>query len=301
MEKRHRPAELPREVITLTSYVQLMLYLAKFAAGELGLVLLLGRHGTGKSESVKQALGISSSPQARSHAASPGVLYIEGHLRPFGLYRGLWEHRDQPVVLDDLDKLYADADCVRLLKPLCNTDRIRQIAWLTNLTRGACNTPASFTTTSKVVLIANEWRSLNPNVRALEDRAIVLHFRPSNKEVHDKVAEWFQDREVYEFIGRLLPLTHAISMRHYCKGSQLRRAGLLDWQTSVIQMVVADPRMAGMLAVQHEPNLRTERQRVERFVATTGFSRATYFRMKARLASNGAARGSAKSAGAAGD
>ena len=48
---------LPREVISLTTYAQLV-YLAKFSVGELGLVLLLGRHGTGKSEGVRRALGI---------------------------------------------------------------------------------------------------------------------------------------------------------------------------------------------------------------------------------------------------
>ena len=75
-------AVLPREVISLTTYAQLDLYLAKFSAGELGLVLLLGRHGTGKSEGVRlrttcltgtkiaNKLGISASAICRgTHAA----------------------------------------------------------------------------------------------------------------------------------------------------------------------------------------------------------------------------------------
>ena len=190
IKKRRNAAALPREVIPLATYAQLDLYLAKFAAGELGLVLLLGRHGTGKSESVKRALGISRMGQRRDqHSADPAVLYIEGHMQPFGLYRHLWEHRDLPVVLDDLDKLYADANCVRLLKPLCNTERAKRITWLTNLKLNDPVVPTSFTTTSSVVLIANEWRTANPNVRALEDRAIILHFDPTNVEVHRKVGE----------------------------------------------------------------------------------------------------------------
>ena len=52
MTTRHRSPTLPREVILLTTYAQLDLYLAKFSLEELGLVLLLGRHGTGKSESL---------------------------------------------------------------------------------------------------------------------------------------------------------------------------------------------------------------------------------------------------------
>lgn len=276
MTTRFPAPAIPREVIRLSDYAQLDLYLTKFARGELGLVLLLGRHGTGKSESVRQIL-------TKPHG-NIDILYVEGHMQPFGLYRQLWDHRNQPIVLDDLDRLYADPDCVRLLKPLCNTIREKRLHWLTNLTMNDGTLPSSFTTTSSVILIANEWKSLNPNVRALEDRAIILHFCPPNGEVHRKVGEWFDDREVYDFLGKLLPVVPAISMRHYCKGSQLRRAGLDDWRNSLLQMVIPDRRDACAIAVQHDPALSSEQERVARFIATTGASRATYYRIKAKLA-----------------
>ena len=110
-----------------------------------------------------------------------------------------------PVVLDDLDKLYSDSNCARLLKPLCNTCTSKRISWLTNIALNDNDIPASFTTTSNVILIANEWHTVNANVRALEDRAIILHFDPSNAEVHRRVGEWFQDPEVYEFIQIIMP------------------------------------------------------------------------------------------------
>ncbi|OQZ06723.1 MAG: hypothetical protein B6D36_03555 [Planctomycetes bacterium UTPLA1] len=285
MSKRRRSAALPREAISLTTYAQLDLYLAKFAAGELGLVLLLGRHGTGKSENVKRALHISPLVRSRKTAAGQPVLYVEGHMQPYGLYRHLWEHRNQPVVLDDLDKLYADPNCVRILKPLCNTERTKRITWLTNLTLNDRVVPTSFTTKSNVILIANEWRTANPNVRALEDRAIILHFDPPNAEVHRKVGEWFQDADVYQLIADTMPSIPALSMRHYCKGAQLRRAGLPDWRHSLLQMVLPDPRMVCILAMQHDPALHSEQDRIARFMTATGKSRATYFRMKAKFMS----------------
>jgi hypothetical protein len=49
-------------------------------------------------------------------------------------------------------------------------------------------------------------------------------------------------------------------------------------------MVLPDPRMACVVALQHDPAQRSEQERVEHFVVATGCSRATYFRMKARLA-----------------
>jgi len=283
MTTRPRSPALPREVIRLSAYAQLDLYLAKFARGDLGLVLLLGRHGTGKTESVRQ---IFSNPQTSDCApsADQGALYVEGHMQPFGLYRQLWDYRNCPIILDDLDRLYADPDCVRLLKPLCNTVREKRLHWLTNLTMNDGALPSSFTTASSVILIANEWKSLNPNVRALEDRAIILHFSPPNEEVHRKVSQWFDDQEVYEFLGKLIPVVPAISMRHYCKGSQLRRAGLEDWRNSLLQMIIPDSRAACAIAIQHDPELHSEQERVARFTATTGASRATYFRIKAKVA-----------------
>jgi hypothetical protein len=80
----------------------------------------------------------------------------------------IWRlRRDQPVVLDDLDKLYADSNCVRLLKPLCNTERVKRITWLTNITLNDPVVPTSFVTTSNVILVANERRTANPNVAGM--------------------------------------------------------------------------------------------------------------------------------------
>lgn len=283
MKTRHRSSIGPREVIPLTTYAQLDLYLAKFSAGELGLVLLLGRHGTGKSESVRRALSVVDPVATSAGDAASATLYVEGHMQPFGLYRQLWDCRNQPVVLDDLDRLYADPDCVRLLKPLCNTVKSKRLHWLTNLTMNEGPVPSSFTTTSNVILIANEWKSLNANVRALEDRAIVLHFDPSNEEMHRKVGEWFDDPEVYSLLGHVMALVPQISMRHYCKGSQLRRAGLADWRTNLLQMMIPDARDVCFVAAQDDPGLRSEHQRVAQFIASTKCSRATYFRIKSRL------------------
>ncbi len=278
-----RSPALPREIIPLTTYAQLELYLAKFATGELGLVLLLGRHGTGKSESVKRVLSVAGPAAAATENTAKTPLYVEGHMQPFGLYRQLWDFRNQSVVLDDLDRLYADPDCVRLLKPLCNTVKDKRLQWLTNLTMNDGVVPSSFTTSSSVILIANEWKSLNPNVQALEDRAIILHFNPSNQEIHRKVGTWFEDPEVYAFLGEIMPVVTTISMRHYCKGSQLRRAGLADWRISLLQMMIPDASSACVIAVQHDPRLRSEQQRVEQFVTSTKCSRAKYFRIKSRL------------------
>jgi hypothetical protein len=238
--------------------------------------LLLGRPGIGKTEAVKQALGIDDNRHSET-------LYVEGHAQPFGLYQGLWRHRDSPVVLDDLDRLYANPDCVRILKPLCNTHRAKRISWLSNAVTTVPELPTEFTTQSNVLLIANEWRSLNSNVRALEDRTIILWFNPTVEEIHRKTAEWFDEPEVYHFIGSYLQHIPQLSMRYYEKAKRLRNAGFLDWKKSLLQMVLSDRTVAVVAGLQLDPLLSNETQRIKRFTAETGLSRATYFRVKANL------------------
>lgn len=265
---------VPREAITIHSYRDLDRYVAKVADQSLDLLLLLGGPGVGKTERVRRAV---------SDHCGDGALHVEGHAQPFGIYRGLWEHRDQPVILDDLDKLYSNPDCVRLLKPLCDSRSPKRVCWLSNATRSEDGPPGAFETTSPVILVANEWRTVNANVRALEDRAIIVHFRPSNAAVHQEVADWCADDLVYEFIGRHLGLVPHVSMRWYAKAARLRNAGFTDWQTSVLQMMLADRDLAIVAALQSDPTLRTDAERVATFKSRAGRSRATYYRLKKRL------------------
>lgn len=50
-----------------------------------------------------------------------------------------------------------------------------------------------------------------------------------------------------------MPIVPTISMRHYGKGSQLRRAGLTEWRNSLLQMISPDRRAARITSntIQH--------------------------------------------------
>ena len=276
---------LPRDAIEVRDYPDLNHYLTKFAEGQLNLVLLIGRHGTAKTEHAKRVIGFSEEEVHRKGGDGAGrrVLYVEGHAQPFGFYNALWEHRDCPVILDDLDKLYAKPDCVRVLKPLCSNQPRKRITWYTKATMSGDGPPPSFVTSSNVILIANEWRTLDANVRALEDRAIILHFAPDNHAIHRQVARWFDDQEVFDFISQHLPFVSELSMRHYEKGRMLRKAGVLEWRTHLLQMMLPDKKVAIVAALQAAPELGSDRERVDQFIRVTGLSRPTYYRIKQQL------------------
>jgi len=53
--------------------------------------------------------------------------------------------------------------------------------------------PTEFKTTSRIVIIANEWKTLNENVTAVVDRGHFVYFEPDAWAVHEQVRGWFSD------------------------------------------------------------------------------------------------------------
>src|SRR5207249_3818093 len=107
---------------------------------------------------------------------------------------------------------------------------IKTVAWHTDAkTLDRERIPRQFTTESRVLIIANEWRTLSGNVAAVEDRGHVILFRPTALEVHLRTALWFWDQEIFDFIGERLHLIAEPLMRAYVGAHELKRAGL-DWR-----------------------------------------------------------------------
>jgi hypothetical protein len=266
--KKHRQG-VPHKALHLTTYQRLEEYLAAFAQGHFHLLVLVGPGGLGKSRSVRAVLGGQA-------------CWIEGNATPFGMYVRLYRHRDQFVVIDDVDALYADRSGVRLLKCLCQTEEEKSVAWHSDA-RGLerQGIPREFTTKSRVVIIANDWKTLNKNVAALQDRGHVLLFQPSAAEVHDQAGKWFDDREIYEWFGAHLYRIGEPSLRHYVRARELKAAGM-DW-TDVLA-VEAENRRARLAAeLLASAAYASTAARVQAFVEQGGGCRATYFNYRRKL------------------
>jgi hypothetical protein len=262
-----RPSAAPGT--RLTTYLELEKIVAAFARGYLNLLIVIGGHGLGKSRIVRQAL------------AGP-VCWLEGNLSVFGLYCQLWEHRHLPVVLDDVDGLYAQRHGVRLLKCLTQSESSKRVSWHTDaptLQRQAI--PQEFQTSSRVAIIANEWKMLNRNVAALQDRGHVLCFEPSPLEVHRQTATWFWDQDIFDFVGARLAWLAEASMRHYLAAWELKQAGL-DWRSLLLSRCLSG-RALLVAQVKADPQYRSEAERVEAFLAAGGGSRSTYFNWSRKL------------------
>jgi hypothetical protein len=261
---------LPDGAKLVASYAKLQEYVHAFAHGHLNLLILVGQAGIAKTRTVRAVLGGS-------------VCWIEGNATPFGMYEKLYRHRDQFVVIDDVDSLYADKSGIRLLKCLCQTEDEKAVAWHTDA-RGLerHGIPREFTTKSRVIIICNDWKTLNRNVAALQDRGHVLVFQPSAAEVHRKAGEWFQDREIYEWFGANLHRIAEPSFRYYVRAGELKAAGM-DW-TEVLAAEAENLRArlaAEILASDAYPSTM---DKVRAFVQQGGGCRATFFNYRRRLA-----------------
>ena len=258
----------PQGVITVSTYDELHRFVHAFAAGHLNLLILIGPAGVAKSQTVRQAVG-------------EDACWIEGNASAFGIYSKLYRHRDSLVVIDDVDSLYSDRAAIRLLKCLCQTDARKHVAWETGAVgRDSRDTPREFVTSSRVIIIANDWKTIDQNVAAVQDRGHLISFCPTPEEVHRRVGTWFKNQAIYEWFGEHLHLIPNLSMRLYVRAAELQAAGI-NW----VQHLLADiPHKSRLVAeLRADPSFASEAERIEAFQARGGGSRATYFNHKKKL------------------
>ena len=259
----------PASAVVVTRYDELQRYVDAFAQGHLNLLILVGAPGLQKSQALRAAVG-------------ERACWVEGHATPFGIYRRLWETRNQPVVIDDVDGLYAARDGLRLLKSLCQTEPLKRVSWHSDVaTLRRDRIPQTFQTTSRVIIIANEWKTLDRNVAAVEDRGICVSFEPSPLEIHTQTCTWFWDQEVFDFVGERLHLFAELSMRLYRQLWELKTAGI-DWRAYALGRVLTG-RTLLVAQLKADARYSSEKERVAAFIAAGGGSRATYFKHARKL------------------
>ena len=121
--------------------------------------------------------------------------------------------------------------------------------------------PKEFTTTSRVAIITNDWKTLNRDVAALQDRGHVVLFQPSAGEIHLRIAQWFWDQEIFDFLGERLHWLEEASLRHYVAAWELKQAGL-DWRGLVLSRCLSG-RALLVAQVKADPRYRTEAERLK--------------------------------------
>jgi len=261
--------KVPENALIVRTYDDFFREVDAFGHGERNLLIVVGPAGTAKSTAVKRRL-----KDAR---------VIEGGATPYRLYMELYENRDQTVVLDDADKVFQDRKGVFLLKLLTQTEKVKTIQWNSNtpeIRRG--DLPAEFITTSRVMIVANSWPDGDPDIAALESRGHLIYFVPSLPEIHRFAGEFFDDLEVYEFIGEHIDYFDRLDLRLYSKAREVKATGVRTgqpeaWKQFVLcQMMDIDKRIA--LDLMCDESFASDNQRAKEFSRITEQSDRTFYR-----------------------
>jgi hypothetical protein len=274
-----RRREIPEGAEVIRTYAMLQWFMKAFTEGLLKLLIVVGRPGLSKSAAIKEILKEMS------------FCYIQGHTTPIQLYMQLFENKNQPVILDDVEGLTENPAGRNLLSNLTQTDDVKRLQWLSSsrilIERGV---PMQFATTSRVCLITNRWSGTSKEIQALEDRGHLIYFDPTPDEVHQYVGTWLQEsgQDVYDYIGANLHLIDRPSCRLYEKALDRKAAGG-DWQEYVLHHC----HQTAIHVVQRlleDPSCRTENERVQRAKEEVGISKATFYRYKRELEETGQIR-----------
>jgi hypothetical protein len=275
----------PAGVIVVRSYADLLPYIIAFSEGIFNFLVLLGHPGLSKSTLIRTHMPESS-------------CWIRGTASPFKVYVNLYKAVNLPVIADDVEPLLRKPSGVDLLKQLCENDDIKTLTWETDAALlKKEKIPNEFPTASKVCLIANDWAKL-VSILALEDRGIILSFEPDAAEVHKQVGTegWFDDKDIYDFIGAHLHLIMRPSMRTYVKaqeikkGRQRTRSRAMDWRRYLLTQWLRDEKLIEAAKLLADKSFPSNRARARAFESQGWGSQSTFY-AKARELRNSSPNG----------
>lgn len=251
---------------TVRTYEKLSQYTKGFAKGAYNLMFLIGAPGQSKSTILRESM-------VREH------LWVEGNVSAFKLYQRLYDYRDKPLILDDVDSAFRDRELVRLLKCLCQTEDSKTVSWNTDNRRlDLLEIPNEFRTKSKVCIIANEWQTLNRHVGSLTDRGILIKFEPTPREVHAKAKTFFKDKEILDFFEQYLPCLDEISLRLYTRAAEIKASGV-DWREPAMESIGLREVVIYQELI-HDRSFVTQTEREMVFMKRTGLSRPMFYDAK---------------------
>ena len=194
-----RVRTIPRSARRLRTYAEFESYLKDFVLGLYMFLWIVGRPGTSKSEEIRAAV-------------RGGNVYYHtaGQITPAQFYIDCYQHRDQPIILDDAEHLLDTTLGARLVSALGDTTNPKRMCYASTSPRMR-DVPAMYYTTSPLCIIANRVTAHE----AIQSRAIVLYFDPTNLEIHRAVASWFWDQEIHNWFGHHLHRLSPLDMRWY--------------------------------------------------------------------------------------
>lgn len=258
-------------MVKVSTFAELSKYVDFFTKGKATAMMIQSVGGVGKTETVKRALkklGVQHT-------------YKTGHMTVTELVRLFYEHRDELIVIDDVDALFQSERTFSILRAACDTGMDRKVEYASP-SYTVADIPQSFSVTSQVLLLVNSFPE-SPSINAFKTRAVCVEFQPTPEELSKKLHEIVvgstsvpNDPEVIEAFDMFAPVSKEPNFRAYILSALMKPAGI-DWKKHLSESMKVDPLIGAMLRATQER--KTFKDRQERFVELTGKSGRTYARL----------------------
>lgn len=173
-------------------------YVDMVAKRELASTIITGEGGLGKTFTVMRTLrasglqDISKMDIGARFGGQRGYIVIKGYSTPKGLYRTLYENRNQIIIFDDCDNVLKDPTAVNVLKAALDSYDERIVSWNAE-SFGDEDLPKSFEFKGGVIFISNMPKSKVP--QAIRSRAMSADVSMTRAEVVERMRVIVQSTE----------------------------------------------------------------------------------------------------------
>lgn len=215
---------------------------------ELASALVTGEGGLGKSFTVMKALKASGAKDISSMEigarldGQSGYVVVKGYSSAKGLFRTLYENRNQIIVFDDCDSVLKDPNAVNILKSALDSYDVRMVSWNTEGWGGDDDLPKTFEFTGGVIFISNLPKHKVP--QAIRSRAMCADVSMTREEVVERMrmivdsAEFMPEyedehkREALEFVAENAnnPMVPTLNLRSLVNVVKARAAKPDHWR-----------------------------------------------------------------------
>lgn len=231
------------------------------AVGDQASVVITGPGGLGKSHTVMQTLkdlgmddtslvGVDGREVESDkypeddpdieyfHKSNNSYVVIKGYSTPKGLYRILYEHRNNVIVFDDCDSVLKDAVSLNLLKGALDSYSRRIISWRSESKDD--DLPSAFEFKGRVIFISNLPSQSMDQAIISRSMAVDLSMTPQQKiermayllEQVNFLPEYSDEHKIdaLELIETLCDQVKELSLRTLIQVTKIRKAGGENWR-----------------------------------------------------------------------
>lgn len=223
-------------------------YVDMVAKRELASTLVTGEGGLGKTFTVMKGLtkaklkDIAKMEIGARFDGQRGYIVVKGYSTAKGLYRTLYENRNQIVVFDDCDSVLKDPTAVNLLKAALDSYDTRVVTWNAEGWGSDEDLPKSFEFTGGVIFISNMPKSKIP--QAIRSRAMCADVGMTRAEVIERMRvivkspefmpEFDEEhkQDALEFVAEQVnnPLVASLNLRSLVNTVKMRQGKPESWK-----------------------------------------------------------------------